>query len=179
MEALMSITVLEQNEDLPDSYPVLRPAVADYVWQRIESYIAWRSTERTVTWIVQGCGEFTVPLKPATMNTIEIWDHVAKAWGDITANAEVSPRGYWLPGKGPYRFTATVGNDDEPPAAVCTAAQRLAAYLAANPGTPGATRRRDEVAGLGLTDTWLEPGWMARAMQNSGAGDLLRPYRRV
>ena len=104
------VTVLEQDEELPDSYPVpsfpVRPAIPDQVWQRIESYIAWRFTERTVVWIVEGCGEFRVPLKPATMTTIEIWDDVAKAWDDITANAEVSPRGYWLPGRGPYRFTA-------------------------------------------------------------------------
>ena len=43
----MSVTVLEQDEDLPDSYPVpswpIRPAIPDQVWQRIESYIAWRS----------------------------------------------------------------------------------------------------------------------------------------
>ena len=175
----MSITVLEQDEDLPDSYPVLSPAVPDHVWQRLESYIAWRSTERTVVWIVEGCGEFTAPLKPATMTTIEIWDDLAKAWSDITANAEVSPRGYWLPGKGPYRFTATVGDDDPPPAAIAKAAQLLAAYMAANPGTPGATRVRDEVTGIGVNDVWRDPSWMARAMQNSGAGDLLRPYRRV
>ncbi len=55
----MSTTILEQNEAPPDNYPVLRPTVPDYVWQRIESYIALRFTERTVTWIVEGCGEFT------------------------------------------------------------------------------------------------------------------------
>ena len=175
----MPITILETDEQLPDSYPVLRPAVPDHVWQRIESYIAWRSPSRTVTWIVEGCGEFTVPLKPTTITTIEIWDDGALAWNDITANAEVSPRGYWLSGKGPYRFTATVGDDDPPPAAICRAAQLLAAYMASDPGTPGATRRRDEVFGVSLIDVWLQPTWMARAMQNSGAGDLLRPYRRV
>ncbi len=179
----MSVTVLEQDEELPDSYPVpswpIRPAIPDQVWQRIESYIALRFTERTVVWIVEGCGEFRAPLKPATMTTIEIWDDVAKAWSDITANAEVSPRGYWLPGRGPYRFTATVGDDEDPPAAICRAAQLLAAYMAADPGTPGVTRERDEAMGLGLTDVWRSQGWMAKAMQNSGAGDLLRPYRRV
>ena len=174
----MPTTVLEQSEELPDFYPVLK-GIPDHVWQRLESYIALRFTERIVVWTVEGCGEFTAPLKPAAMTKIEIWDDVAKVWTDITANAEVSPRGYWLHGIGPYRFTATVGDDEPPPAAVCKAAQLLAAYMAANPGTPGATRRRDEVAGLGQTDVWLQPSWMARAMQNSGAGDLLRPYRRV
>lgn len=175
----MSTTVLEQSEAPPDNYPVVRPAVPDYVWQRIESYIALRFTERTVTWIVEGCGEFTPPLKPAAMTMVEIWDDVAKAWSDITANAELSPRGYWLPGAGPYRFTATVGDDEAPPAAIIKAAGLLAAYMAADPGASAATKQRDVVDGVGETELWRSESWMARAMQSSGAADLLRYFRRA
>ena len=32
------------------------------VWQRIESYVAYRWTPRAVTWIVEGCGEWYPPL---------------------------------------------------------------------------------------------------------------------
>ncbi len=175
----MSVTVLEQREDLPDNYPVLRPAVPDHVWQRIENYTAWRCTERNVTWIVEGCGEFTMPLRPAAMTKVEIWDDSTKAWSDITMNAEPSPRGYWLPGIGPYRFTATAGDDEPPPAAISKAAFLLAAYMAANPGAPGATKSRQAVDGVGETETWQSESWMARAMQSSGAADLLRNYRRA
>lgn len=177
----MSTTTLEQIEALPDNYPQLTPKVPDAVWARLESYIAWRFTDRTVVWIVEGCGQWKAPLTPATFTMIESWDDTTKTWTDITASPpDASPLGgYCLPAIGPYRFTATVGDDVDLPAVVAKAAQLLAAYMASDPGTPGATRRRDEVFGLSMTDVWLQPTWMARAMQNSGAGDLLRPYRRV
>ena len=171
---------IKQDEALPESYPTLSPAVPDEVWQRIESYIAWRYTPRTVVWTVEGCGEWTPPLTPATITKVEVWSDGANAWEDITATApDASPLGgYWLAASGPYRFTATVGSDATVPALVAKAAQRLSTYFAAKPGTPGARSERIEAGSISIQRTRSE-SWMAAAIQNSGAADLLRGYRRA
>ena len=175
-------TTIKQTEALPTAYPdapdTLSTAAAaldaDMIWQRIESYIAYRWTARDVEWIVEGPCEWTPPLAPTTISTVEAWD--GAAWSDITPDA--SPLGgYWLAGAGPYRFTGTVGDGDVP-AAVSEAFHRLAEYMAAKPGKPGATSERITAGSISLSHTRSE-SWMALAMQNSGAGDLLRPYRRV
>src|SRR3546814_1950270 len=70
----MSATTIKQTEALPASYPDVTPyphrpvengGVTDaeidpaLVWQRIESYIAYRWSEREVVWIVEGSGDWT------------------------------------------------------------------------------------------------------------------------
>ncbi|WLA36175.1 hypothetical protein QNJ95_24345 [Bradyrhizobium elkanii] len=171
-------TTLEQVEALPAAYPVLRPAVPDAVWARLESYVSWRWTPRSVVWTVEGPGLWRAPLAPATISATEKWDDVAKAFAAVTLDA--SPfDGYTLSGCGPFRFTATVGDGVTVPAVVAEAAQRLASYMAANPGTPGAATERTDVPGVLSTEVTRLPSWMARALQNSGAADLLRQYRRV
>lgn len=174
-------TIIKQNESAPESYPTTSPAVTlnDVAWQRIESYIAHRFTARTVEWIVEGCGEFVPPLKPATVTKVEIWS-AAGEWEDVTANA--SPLGgYWLPASGPYKFTATVGGGSPAPAipaAVWEAVKRLAAYLAAKTGKPGARSESITAGSISISHNRSE-SWMASALQNSGAADLLRGYRHV
>lgn len=178
----MAVTI-NQTEAAPQDYPATprglstaAVAIATTVWQRIEGYVAHRWTPRAVTWIVEGCGEWVPPLAPATISAIEVWSS-ADEWE--TATPSPAPLGgFWLPASGPYRFTATVG-DGTVPAAVNEAFKRLAEYLAAQPGTPGAASEHTEVPGVLTTDVSRAPSWMARAMQNSGAGDLLRPYRRA
>jgi hypothetical protein len=154
-----------------------RPAAAldaSVIWQRIEFYVAHRWTERAVTWIVEGCGEWTPPLTPATIATVEIWR--ADAWEAVTLSP--SPEGgYMLPG-GSYRFSGTVG-DGDPPAAVLEAFRRLAEYMAADPGTPGATSESTNVPGVLTKEVSRSASWAARGMANSGAGDLLRNFRRA
>jgi hypothetical protein len=175
-------TTIKAVEAIPDTYPdapdglstaaaALAPAL---IWQRIESYIAWRWTSRTVTWIADGPGEWTPPLTPATVSTVEIW--AGTDWADVTPDA--SPLGgYWLPGCGPYRFTGTVGSGDVP-AAVSEAYRRLAEYFAAKAGRQGATSESVAAGSINLS-VRRSASWMAEAIQNSGAGDLLRPYRRA
>jgi hypothetical protein len=182
----MTATTVKQTESLPTSYPVapggLTPAAEaldpEMIWQRIEAYVAYRWTERAVTWIVEGCGEWHPPLTPATIDTVEIWQ--ADAWEAVTLSP--SPLGgYCLPG-GTYRFTGTAGGTDSPataPAAVDEAFRRLAEYLAATlKGTPGLTTER-VAAGSVTVEKSRSASWAAEAMSNSGAGDLLRPYRRA
>ena len=180
----MTATTIKQTEAAPESYPTVATtgwstgAAAlsqDMIWQRIETYVAWRSTERAVTWIVEGCGEWTPPLTPATVSTVEIWE--SNAWSTVTPDA--SPLGgYCLPG-GTYRFTGTAGDDDaDIPAAITEAVRRLAEYMAGKAGKPGASSESIGAGSISLSHR-RSPSWMAQAMQNSGAGDLLRPYRRA
>jgi len=169
-------TTIKVIEDQPESYPTLSPPIElnDVAWQRIEGYIAHRFSERDVAWIVEGPGEWVAPLTPTTIATVEIWRD--GAWENITPDA--SPLGgYWLTGHGPYRFTGSVGGG-EIPAGVWEAVKRLAAYLNADPGEAGA---RSNSMTLGpLSETVMRSSsWMAQAMQNSGAADLLRRYRRA
>jgi hypothetical protein len=181
METLMA-TVIQQVEDVT-TYPAapagLSTAAAalspDMICQRIESYIAWRWTARGVTWFVEGPGEFAPTLAPATISTVDVWSS-ADAWE--TATLSPSPLGgYVLPCTGPYRFMGTVGGGTVP-AVVLEAWRRLAEYMAAKPGKPGAKMERIR-AGSILLEHQRSESWMALALQNSGAADLLRPYRRT
>lgn len=180
----MTATTIKQTEAAPAAYPAtptgLSTAAAaldpEMVWQRIEAYTAHRWSERAVTWIVEGCGDWHPPLTPVTIATVESWRADAYEATEISA----SPLGgYCLPG-GTFRFVGTAGDDEaEIPAAVQEAFRRLAEYLAATKkGTPGTTRER-VTAGSITVDRTRSASWAAQAMQNSGAGDLLRNYRRA
>ncbi|GJL93393.1 hypothetical protein [Hyphococcus sp.] len=201
----MSVT-LRITEGEPDNYPQIvfgddptveitpEPKIRKIVttaWQRIESYIAHRWNTRTVEYIAEGCGEWHPPLSPTTLSTSEIWQGCA--WVAVTL--EPTPLGgYVLDGEGPYRFTGTVGSLNEPPRAVKDAVFRLVQYFLAVDETPPAHR----VVGSFKTDQepFYQPGealpslremeierpnphWIARALQYSGAADLLRPYRKM
>lgn len=166
----------EEYSDAPDNLSTAAAALsADMVWQRIEAYVAWRWTARDVVWIVEGPGEWHPPLAPTTVSTIEVWSRAGE-WEAITLDA--SPLGgYYLPYAGPFRFTATVGSGDVP-ANVTEAFRRLAEYMAAKPGKAGA-RSESIAAGTITISSSRDPAWLAKAMQNSGAGDLLRNLRHV
>jgi len=176
----MMATTISQIEALPEAYPAspdglsdAAAAIAETVWQRLESYIAHRWSARDVTWVVEGPGEWVPPLKPATISTVEVWSSAEEF---ETCSLAASPLGgYWLPCTGPYRFAGTVGSG-EVPARVNEAFKRLAEYLAAEPVSPGVIA---EAADGVATFTYAGPAFMARALQNSGAADLLRPYRRA
>lgn len=172
-------TIISQVEAEPAAYPAplsgLVTAASDLAWQRIESYIAWRFTEREVTWIVEGPGEFVPPLRVSVISTTERW---CGAWQPVT-DLELSPLGgYCLPGCGPYRFVATVGGGGDPPAGVQEAVRRLAEYNAAVKVKPG-IRSESVQAGTVSLSTTRSPTAAAEALQNSGAADLLRNYRRA
>lgn len=179
----MTGTTIRQSESLPAAYPAAPLGLSaaakaldpSLIWQRIESYIAYRFTPRDVMWIATGHGEWHPPLAPATIATTEVWN--GSAWE--TATPDPSPLdGFLLHGYGPYRVTASVGSGDVP-AAVLEAFRRLAEYMAAKPGTPGASTEQTIVFGVLKTETVRSESWMALALQNSGAADLLRPFRKV
>lgn len=174
---------LKQVEAVPVAYPATPAGLsteasaldANMIWSRIETYIACRFTSRAVVWTVEGPGEWVPPLTPATITTTEVWQN--DAWTAATLTA--SPLGgYVLDGSGPYRFTGTAGGGTVP-AAVNEAFRRLAEYMADDTDRAGAGRYEVNIGGEWQEGFDRNPAWMARAMSNSGAGDLLRNYRRA
>ncbi len=183
---------LKQTEETPAAYPVLEgdflsngqalPAGAnDWIWQRIEAYIAHRFTPRQVVWTVEGCGEWAPPLVPAEVTAAQKWE--LGGWVEVTLPE--GPFGYELPSDGPFRITAMVGGG-EVPAAVMAAACRLADYALYAPdpeagpqlwATSGTYRAQGENAAESSFQRSI--AWISKAMQHSGAADLLRPYRRA
>ncbi|MEQ9258136.1 MAG: hypothetical protein RIG84_03465 [Roseovarius sp.] len=175
--------VLKREEATPATYPAAPAGLsdaaaaldADMIWQRIEAYIAHRWTDREVKWTVEGPGEWEPDLTPATITATEIWQDDAWTATTLTASAL---GGYVLPGEGPYRFTADVGSGSVP-AAVSEAFRRLAEYMAEPVDKHGAGRFEVDLGGAIKEGFDRNPAWVAKSMQLSGAGDLLRPYRRA
>lgn len=174
-------TTIKQDEAVPDSYPSAPSGLstaaaaldADMIWQRIESYIAYRWTSRAVTWVVEGDGEWLPPLAPVTVSAVDIWE--SDAWAAVTLSP--SPLGGYVLLDATYRFTATVDSGTVP-AAVNEAFRRLAEYLAAKNRKPGVSRYSMNLGDLSESyDTSLT--WKSKAMQYSGAADLLRAYRKA
>ncbi|WP_306111332.1 MULTISPECIES: hypothetical protein [unclassified Roseovarius] len=177
------IEVLDRIEAVPASYPDAPSGLsteaaavnADMIWQRIEGYIAYRFTEREVKWIVEGPGNWQPSLGPASVTAVEVWQDYA--WTSTLLNA--SPLGgYEIKGCGPYRITADVGGMTVPED-VNEAFRRFAEYVAdASVNSPTSTSEQHTVGPV--TMEFQRPvNWIARALQHSGAADLLRKYRRV
>lgn len=180
----MAATV-KQDEAVPGSYPATPSGLstgaaavpAAVIWQRIEAYVSTRWTARQVIWIAEGPGDWALPLAPPiAVTAFEEW--TGSAW--TAFSPDLSPYGYALAGEGPYRFTATVGGGTVP-AAVNEAYRRLAEYFAGSigdPVLPGQTSFEETIGPL--SERGSRPSsWLANAMINSGAADLLRPYRRA
>lgn len=176
----MTATTLRQDEAAPEAFPddpeVSDEAVAflETAWQRVESYIAWRFSPRVVTWIAEGPGDWSPPLTPATITTVEEWR--GSTWEETTLDP--SPLGgFVLKGCGPYRFTGDVGDDVDVPPLINEAVRRLAGYMAAASESSHPGLRSENVPNVWSGD--YDARAMARALQDSGAADLLRNYRRV
>ncbi|MHA3978745.1 hypothetical protein ACW9UR_13760 [Halovulum sp. GXIMD14794] len=182
----MAVIVVE-SEGTPAAYPAAPGGLsaaaqaldAAMIWQRLESWIAYRWGTRSVTYIVEGPGEFVPRLSPVTFSAIECWN--GEAYEAVTL--EATPRGgYQLKTFGPYKFTGTAGEGSSPlevPASVEEAFIRYAEYVAGRSGdTPGA---RSESVSVGAVSTSFtrDAAFMAKALHWSGAADLLRCYRRA
>lgn len=168
-------------ETPPESFPLvagLTPAAealnAAMIWQRIEAYIVWRWVSRPVIWTVQGGGDWEPPLTPVVITQAFSW--TGDAWAPF--EPEFGPEGFILP-DGMSKVEATVGLDEVPPAAVLEAFRRLAEYLAAEPIRVVGASSYSINMGQVSESINRHPAFMARALDNSGAADLLRPYRRV
>lgn len=178
----MAIDLLREFEEIPETYPSVTPfnrldyifdedaPVSDaQVWQRIESYIWARYTPRVVVWTIIGNAgdEFVPRLSPMVSYAAALW---SDQWGDTTL--QDGPLGVCLPCDGTYRITAQVGGGDLP-AAVSEAYKRLHEY------TRGINDSfKNETADIRDDGNEIARNWTAKALQLSGAADLLRPYRR-
>lgn len=175
----MAVT-LSEKEGAVDKYPTVpRLSVQTQaldmssIWQRIESYVAHRWCEREVVYVVEGPGTWEPRLTPFAMT-------LAECWGTSNTYETVSLKpspfgGFILESDGPYRFTGTAGANAAPPAPVIEAFHRLAEYNGGSaPAVAGASMVND-----GRVSYERNPAYSARAIQLSGAADLLRPYRRL
>lgn len=181
----MTATTLKQIEAIPDAYPPVPDGLSDAaagvdpeaIWQRLEAYLAYRWSPRKVTWVVEGPGSWLAPLQPAELLTVETWSRAGE-WEEV-AYIVTDPLGQmFLSQTGHWRITATVGGGEDPvPAAVQEAFRRLAEYMGAE-GEAGASSESIAVGSINIA-TRRDPAWQAKAMQYSGAGDLLRRYRRA
>ena len=177
----MAVT-LKQVEDV-GAYPATPEGLSEraqsldpnMIWQRIEAYTAHRYTARPVSWIIEGPGEWVPPLAPATVTAVEMF--CAGAWEPVTLD-ETALGGFYVPADASFRVQADVGGGDVPPA-VQEAFRRLAEYSADEPDRAGASSYSVNM-GAAIEESYQRnPAYMARALQQSGAADLLRQYRRV
>lgn len=174
------IEVIKQFEAVPVAYPdppdglsdSATALAADMIWARIEVYTAYRFTVREVVWTLRGNGgdEWYPRLAPVVSREAHIW--ADDVWEAVTLLD--GTLGICLPVEGIYRITAQVGAGDVP-APVSEAFRRLAEYSA------GIGSSADSFTSVNEGESSFERSstWAARAIQNSGAADLLRPYRRA
>ena len=153
------------------------------LWRRIEQYVNWRWGERSVEWVIKGEGLFVPHLKPVTITTVERFSKNGTpilppgSWVEYTPRR--SPFGVELP-DGYYRIQGTAGLNEVPPADVLEAYTRLRDYLEAikEESHIGATTVTDSVPGVSLMVRRPIQA-MSRALEYSGAADILKAYRYV
>lgn len=175
--------LVKENEAIPANYPsapfglssAAAALSAAMIWQRIESYIRERYTEREIVWIMRGNAydEWSPPLSPITSHTAEIWRD--GAWVSVTLPS--SPIGYELPCDGTYRVTAQIGGGTVPEG-VTEAFRRLAEYMADDTDRAGVSSYSVNMGGAIQESYSRNAAHAARALQYSGAADLLRTIRR-
>ncbi|WP_022684591.1 hypothetical protein [Sphingobium bisphenolivorans] len=165
---------LRQTEGAPEAYPEVEGVTGDdlaVAWMRVEHYTKVRFTAREVEWIVQGetgCVWYP-PLGPVLSIEGEIME------SGVTFSPTPCSIGYHLP-NGVVKLTASVGAGPVPQI-VTIAVKRLAAYFAAEVSAPAGVRSHSLSVGDMSESTSFSPDRIARAMQESGAADLLRAYR--
>ena len=174
------VDLLSENEGEPSNYPAPPMSMSQdalmldkaALWSRIESWIAHRWGERSVVWIVEGPGVFVPRLKPATIDTTEQW--AGDAW--VAGSLSPAPVGYKLD-EGTFRVTATVGSADTPPPDVFEAFRRYVEYAADTSEIGIVATSGVRTFGDVSVQSDRPAAWQAKALHNSGAGDLLKRYR--
>jgi hypothetical protein len=183
------VTTIKTVEGIPEARPTialpmtffeLNAAGREAVWQRLESWVSYRWGVRSCVFIVEAGSRrsWRPPLHPFTVELVEAW--VGDAWEAVSLAPDYTG-GVVLEYADAYRFTGTLGTDDAPPADVVEAYRRLAEHFAAiRTHSPmlGSSKHEQHDGGRSIAIE-RAPTWTARAMQNSGAADLLRAYRRA
>lgn len=184
------VEVLKQQEVPPAAYPAVPDGLsvralaldANALWQRIEAYTAHRFSEREVVWVIEASegADWCPSLTPIASHVAEKWE--GGAWVAVTMPN--GPLGLCVPSDGQFRVTAQVGVGPVPKA-VSEAFRRLAEYSVeiSTDGMVGghaAHQSHDvNIAGEMQESFARSQTWAAKALQLSGAADLLRPYRRA
>lgn len=157
--------IIKTEEAAPASRPM--GDVAEATWLRFEAWCRkYRWGVREVVWTAQGAGDFRPPILPATLTKSEYW--TGTAWAQEDPKPE--PWGYCWP-QGVWRLTYQVGAETARED-VLEAARRYEDYLAEVQGMAGASSIRD-----GDYAVTRSQNAVARALELSGAADLLREYR--
>lgn len=187
-ETALLATTTRQIETDADSWPFpsffaddkFAGLDAGVLWRRIEAYTSWRSTKRGVIWTVEGPGSWEPPLFPAKILSTKIWTPAVDGWS-VVEDIPPGPMGrLWLSGAGPFQIIGEVGdNDAVVPPPVMEAFRRLAEYWVGEASSFAGSSHTVESVGLIRSEVYRDPAWMASAMQNSGAADLLRSFRKV
>lgn len=174
------ISEITQFEAAPAEYPAVDGVTGDLLatcWQRIEHFISRRWGVRSVVWtLTSDGGEWKPPLGPL-IAVSEAFRWCDGAWQPCTIKR--GPFGLLLP-PGHIQIDASVGTVSLTlPASVEKAVERLASYLEAESAVPAGARSYRATVGQLSESISADPAQAAKALQNSGAADLLRPYRRV
>ncbi|MCB5409454.1 hypothetical protein [Pseudogemmobacter faecipullorum] len=177
---MIEIAQIHQAEGVPVEWPAVIGVTGDLLatcWARIEHYISRRFVARPVVWTLTASGgDWQPPLGPVNGGAAPAWFLWRDGeWQEITVQR--GPFGYLLPA-GTVMAELNVGQGPVP-APVSEAIRRLAGYLSAEVEGPAGARSYSANVGQ-LAESWTrDPAAAARALQNSGAADLLRPYRRA
>lgn len=175
--------LLKEAEATPATYPNSPPGLSfaaqeinpEIMWERIEAYTRTRYTAREVIWTVEGREDehWTPPLSPVASHTAEKWE--SGAWVPVTLSD--GPVGLCLPSDGVFRVTSQVGGGNVP-AVVSEAFRRLVEYMADDTDRAGVSSYSVNMGGAIQESYTRNAAHAARALQNSGAADMLRPFRR-
>ena len=164
--------------DFIEGKPAARPFgfENEVAWLRIEDYISCRWGARPVEWIVQGPGLFTPHLRPTSITKVEQYGGEDQ-W--IVVNLRKTAMGVELE-DAEYRITGVAGKDEDVPDDVLEAYTRLTEYVAnlAADGYVGATSYTESVPGASVS-VHRSAQVIARALEFSGAADILKGYRYV
>lgn len=178
MTSRAEISQIHQAEGEPGTWPAVTGVTGDLLavtWQRIEHYISRRFAARPCVWtLTTSGGDWQPPLGPVSAMSAS-WFIWRGGWDPITITR--GPFGFALP-CGTLMLECSVGVAPVP-AAVSEAVRRLAAYLQAEGEGPAGARSYSANVGQLSESVSRDPAHMARALQNSGAADLLRPHRRA
>lgn len=182
----MTARTVKIIEGVPDSYPPIGSGspppydtdLQEAVWQRVESWIAWRFAPRDVVFLIEGPGHWDSPLRPFTVDTVEKWNGLDY----VETTARAAPIAAFDLDHGTYRITGEAGLDldgpEDLPAVVAEACDRLAGYFQGLRAAKGINVAASRIASGELALT-MGRDWAAQALQRSGAADLLRPYRNL
>lgn len=185
----MAATVLRQIEEDADSWPfpsfLADPKFdeldAGVLWRRLEQYTSWRSTKRACEWILEGAGSWKPNLFPASIVSVQIWNPAVDGWSSVLDDVPASPIGsMWLHNAGPYRVLGEVGDSDQVlPPPIVEAFRRLAEYWIGERSSYAGSSHEVQSVGPIRSEHYRDPAWLGKAMQNSGAADLLRSFRKA